>query len=235
MEVCCFTRYSKTVLFWPSKDEYWLGTHDSHAPVSQAELIKKLHSRNSNDKNITTTTSSAVGWLIDHIATLNKTSKDKEKWSKRLNILNYYGTGRVLVQIGEGSALSIFQKLHATACTCKLLSVVLPTMPRAEQTSCDVNLLAWEALLALGNHLPRGTLLLLSSSANVTETLLKANINTEFQMYINKISVMFSISLKVRAAMCGWESWAKQLRLWVICEEQNWFQLVLARTSQHTA
>lgn len=93
MEVCWFTRYSKTVLFWPSKDEYWLGTHDSHAPVSQAELIKKLHSRNFNDKNIITTTSSAVGWLIDHIATLNKTSKDKEKWSKRLNILNYYGTG----------------------------------------------------------------------------------------------------------------------------------------------
>lgn len=41
--------------------------------------MKKLHSRNSNDKNIITTTSSAVGWSIDHIATLNKTSKDKEK------------------------------------------------------------------------------------------------------------------------------------------------------------
>lgn len=99
----------------------------------------------------------------------------------------------------------------------------------------DVNLLAREALFALGNHLSRGTLLLLSSSANVTETIHKANSITEFQMYINKVSMMFSTSLKVRVALCGWVSQVKQLCLWVICEEENWFQLVLARASQHKA
>jgi len=81
---------------------------------------------------------------------------------------------------------------------------MLPTVPRAEQTLCDRNLLAQEALLALGNHfLKEHSATSLSSSANVTETIHQANSNTEFEMYINKILTMFSTSLKVRAAMCG--------------------------------
>lgn len=155
MEVCWFTRCSKPVLFWPSKDEYWLGTHDSHTPVSQAELIKKLRSRNFNDKNIIATTSSAVGQSTDHTATLNRMSKDKEKWSKRLNIPNCYGTG-LLLGMGEGLALSIFRKLHATACTRKVLSAALPTMPRAEQTLCDVNLRATKSPACSGKSPLKG-------------------------------------------------------------------------------
>lgn len=214
----------------PHKDEHWLGTHDSSAPVSQAELIKKLRSRNFNDKNIITTTSGTVGRLMDHTATLNMTRIDAEKMIQKGEYSKLLWES-LLVQKGEGLALSTFWKLHLTACTLKPFSAVLPTMSQAEQTWCDVNLPAWEALLALGNHLSKRTPLLLSSSANVTETNHKANTwNTEFQMYVNAILATFSSTLKVCAALCGWVSWAKQLCLWVICE-QNWFQLVLARAS----
>lgn len=214
----------------PHKDEHWLGTHDSSAPVSQAELIKKLRSRNFNDKNIITMTSGTVGWLMDHTATLNMTRIDVEKMIKKGEYSKPLWK-RLLMYKGEGLALSTFWKLHLTACTLKPFSAVLPTMSRAEQTWCDVNLPSQEALLALGKHLSKHALLLLSSSANVMEINHKANTwNTEFQMYVNTTAATFSSSLKVCAALCGWVSWAKHLSLWVICE-QNWFQLVLARAS----
>lgn len=177
MEACWFGRYCKPLLFWRGEDESWLGASDSPDPVSQAELIKKLCSTKFNDKNIitTTSTSSADGWLIDHAATLNKTSKEKENWSKRLKIPNYYGTG-----CADRWALGTQcpSQSSASSCTHKQLSAVLPTTRRAEQSWCEVNLLAREAL---GNHLSGGTLLLLSSSANVMETVPKATLILNFR------------------------------------------------------
>lgn len=67
--------------------------------------------------------------------------------------------------------------------------------------NCDENLPAQEALLALGKHLSKCILLLLSSPAHVTETNHKANTNNE--LHINVVSTVFSLFVKVHAALCG--------------------------------
>lgn len=166
--------------------------------------------------------------LMDCTAKLNKSGIDTEKWPKRWNIPNCYGKG-FWFRKARGWHSAPFEIFVWQLAPTDRFQKCCPQHQQLNRWTVMRTSLHKKLCLLWESTFQSAFWLLLFSSAHVRETNHKANTSNE--LHINMISTMFNLSVKVRAALCGWVPWAKYVYLWVISEEQNCFQLVLARVS----